>query len=63
MGYPRPRTYSILRGRVLGRAVQHADGNHGGEAAGHAARIKEVEAGLIASRFVEIAGLVPRVDR
>ena len=56
-----------LRGGIFGRAVQHRNGNDGGQAAGDSAGEEEVPAGLVAGFHavggdIDVGGLVPGVD-
>ena len=50
-------------GGVFRRAVNHGDGNHGGQAAGVTVGHEEkIEADLFAGVFIQITGLVPGID-
>src|SRR5256884_3808538 len=51
-----------LRGGVLRGAVQHGDRYHRGQAPGHSAGVKEIEADLVSSPFGQIARFMPRID-
>ena len=52
-----------LRGCVLGRAIKHGDGNHGGKIVGQSAREEEIESRvLIVAAVADICCGVPGID-
>ena len=53
-----------LRGRIVGRSVEHGDRNHRGQVVGQAAGEEDVEAGVLAaSRGVDVGRRMPGIDR